>query len=153
MSYIEGCLVVRRDKRADCLTYIIDVTSLHAELLECKHSVTFQDSSCLQQVSHHGCLSLSLVAHYVTVRLAYRYTMLNPHLYNHRLTSCATVKGFAPGERAPIMGKIGGHQEYWHHYRGTMSNTHGAPLSFLLWGHIPLEQRIGGATRRLACSE
>ena len=33
---------------------------------------------------------------------------------------------------------------HWHHYRGTMSNTHGAPLSFLLWGHIPLEQRIGG---------
>ncbi len=34
--------------------------------------------------------SNTLVAHYVTVRLAYRYTMLNPHLYNHRLTSCAT---------------------------------------------------------------
>ena len=32
----------------------------------------------------------ALVAHYVTVRLAYRYTMLNPHLYNHRLTSCTT---------------------------------------------------------------
>ncbi len=35
----------------------------------------------------------TLVAHYVTVRLAYRYTMLNPHLYNHRLTSCATREG------------------------------------------------------------
>ncbi len=34
--------------------------------------------------------STALVAHYVTVRLAYRYTMPNPHLYNHRLTSCAT---------------------------------------------------------------
>ena len=37
--------------------------------------------------------SHTLVAHYVTVRLAYRYTMLNPHLYNHRLTSCATRAG------------------------------------------------------------
>ncbi len=35
----------------------------------------------------------ALVAHYVTVRLAYHYTMLNPHLYNHRLTSCATREG------------------------------------------------------------
>ncbi len=35
-------------------------------------------------------IAMALVAHYVTVWLAYRYTMLNPHLYNHRLTSCAT---------------------------------------------------------------
>ena len=39
--------------------------------------------------------SATLVAHYVTVRLAYCYTMLNPHLYNHRLTSCATRASFS----------------------------------------------------------
>ena len=40
--------------------------------------------------------AIALVAHYVTVRLAYRYTMLNPHLYNHRLTSCATREATGP---------------------------------------------------------
>ena len=47
----------------------------------------------------------SLVAHYVTVRLAYRYTILNPHLYNHRLTSCATrvIKGVNWSDERPYI--------------------------------------------------
>ncbi len=39
-----------------------------------------------------------------------------------------------------MIGAAGAKSPIDHHYRGAVSNTHGAPLSFPLWGHVPLEQ-------------
>ncbi len=41
---------------------------------------------------------------------------------------------------APVMVPMGDFALIDHHYRGAVSNTLGAPLSFPLWGHVPLEQ-------------
>ena len=54
----------------------------------------------------------------------------------------SVMKGFAPGERAPIMGKIGGHQEYYSRrpYNGGQWGT--LLLLPLLWKSMGVDPNI-----------